>query len=181
MTSAGDPPLGASESFGIDSPQHRSTQCRIEPTLGLADMIAAGINDWGGVSPVTPDHVNPEAPWPALATLTERTAEAGKFLVERLAIYPRYIRAAEHWLDPALRSQVLRAVDAEGFARADAWIAGAEHAPPDLILRSRAEHGVSKDGRNAWTRRHPSRRAHPSPSAQERAPQDEGKARSLAV
>jgi FO synthase len=141
----------------------------------LADVIAAGINDWGGVSPVTPDHVNPEAPWPALATLADRTAQAGKVLVERLAIYPPYIRAAEHWLDPALRSPVLRAVDAEGFARADAWIAGAGYEPPDLILRSRAQHGVSKDGSTAQTRGHPSRRAHPSLSAQERAPQDEGR------
>jgi FO synthase len=99
----------------------------------LADVIAAGINDWGGVSPVTPDHVNPEAPWPALATLAERTAQAGKVLVERLAVYPGYIRAAEQWLDPALRSPVLRAADAEGFGRTDAWIAGAEYAPPDSI------------------------------------------------
>ena len=99
----------------------------------LADVVAAGINDWGGVSPVTPDHVNPEAPWPALATLADRTAQAGKVLVERLAIYPGYIREAEHWLDPALRSPVLRAVDAEGFGRTDAWIAGAEHDPPKDI------------------------------------------------
>jgi FO synthase len=133
----------------------------------LADMIAAGVNDWGGVSPVTPDHVNPEAPWPALATLAERTAQAGKVLVERLAIYPGYVRDAEHWLDPELRTPVLRAVDAEGFARSDEWIAGAGHIPPALILRSRAEHGVSKDGGKAETRGHPSRRA------QERAPQDE--------
>jgi len=103
----------------------------------LADVIAAGINDWGGVSPVTPDHVNPEAPWPALAALADRTAQAGKVLVERLAIYPRYIRDAERWLDPAWRSQVLRSVDAEGFARTDAWIAGAEHDPPkDIIGRN---------------------------------------------
>ena len=54
-----------------------------------------------------------------------RTAQAGKVLVERLAIYPGYIRDAERWLDPALRSPVLRAADAEGFARTDAWIAGA--------------------------------------------------------
>jgi FO synthase len=97
----------------------------------LANVIAAGINDWGGVSPVTPDHVNPEAPWPALATLAERTAQAGKVLVERLAVYPRYIRDTEQWLDPALRSPVLRAADAEGFGRTDAWIAGAGHAVPD--------------------------------------------------
>jgi FO synthase len=133
----------------------------------LADMIAAGINDWGGVSPVTPDHVNPEAPWPALATLAARTAQAGKVLVERLAIYPSYVRQAERWLDPALRSPVLQAVDAEGFARADPWIAGGAHAVPSLILRSHAQHGVSKDGRMAQSGRHPSR------CAQERAPQDE--------
>jgi FO synthase len=98
----------------------------------LADMIAAGINDWGGVSPVTPDHVNPEAPWPALATLAERTAQAGKVLVERLAIYPGYVRDPERWLDSALRTPVLQACDSEGFARPDAWIAGSGRLLPLL-------------------------------------------------
>jgi FO synthase len=97
---------------------------------GLAQMIAAGINDWGGVSPVTPDHVNPEAPWPALDRLARRTAAAGKFLVERLAIYPAYARAAERWLDPGLCPPVLRAIDAQGLARTDDWIAGAGTPPP---------------------------------------------------
>jgi FO synthase len=97
---------------------------------GLAQMIAAGINDWGGVSPVTPDHVNPEAPWPALDRLAERTAAAGKLLVERLAIYPAYARDPGRWLDPALRTAVLQAIDAEGLARADDWIPGAGTAPP---------------------------------------------------
>jgi FO synthase len=109
----------------------------------LADMIAAGINDWGGVSPVTPDHVNPEAPWPTLAALAERTAEAGKVLAERLAIYPAYIREAEQWLDPALRSPVLRAVDAEGFARTDAWIAGAGHAVPKDVVAAKLGRGAA--------------------------------------
>ena len=108
----------------------------------LADMIAAGINDWGGVSPVTPDHVNPEAPWPALAELTDHTAQAGKVLVQRLAIYPGYIRDAERWLDPALRSPVLRAVDGEGLARTDPWIAGVTHdVPKESASRSRPRHG----------------------------------------
>ena len=112
----------------------------------LAEVIAAGINDWGGVSPVTPDHVNPEAPWPALATLADRTAQAGKVLVERLAIYPGYIRDAERWLDPSLRSHVLRTADAEGFGRTDAWIAGAEHDPPkDIVGRNRPVRGASPD------------------------------------
>jgi FO synthase len=99
---------------------------------GLAQMIAAGINDWGGVSPVTPDHVNPEAPWPALDSLAARTAAAGKLLVERLAIYPAYAGDPGRWLDPALRTPVLQAIDAEGFARTDNWIPGAGTPPPAL-------------------------------------------------
>jgi len=97
---------------------------------GLAQMIGAGINDWGGVSPVTPDHVNPEAPWPSLDRLAERTAAAGKLLVERLAIYPAYARVPEHWLDPALRTSVLQAIDVQGFARTDDWVPGAGTEPP---------------------------------------------------
>ena len=58
----------------------------------LPRLIAAGINDWGGVSPVTPDHVNPERPWPALDRLAAATAEAGKVLVERLAVYPDFVQ-----------------------------------------------------------------------------------------
>ncbi len=96
----------------------------------LEEMIAAGINDWGGVSPVTPDHVNPEAPWPALDLLARRTAGAGKLLVERLAIYPAYAQDPDRWLDAGLHTPVLRAIDAEGLARPDAWIAGAGTEPP---------------------------------------------------
>ncbi len=96
----------------------------------LAEMVAAGINDWGGVSPVTRDHVNPEAPWPALDRLAAETAAAGKLLVPRLAIYPAYAREPDDWLDPALRTPVLRMMDAEGFARPDDWIAGSGSAPP---------------------------------------------------
>src|SRR5579862_4890300 len=91
----------------------------------LEAMIAAGINDWGGVSPVTPDHVNPEAPWPALDRLAQRTAGAGKLLVERLAIYPAYAQDPARWLDPKLRTLVLRAVDGQGLARTDPWTPGA--------------------------------------------------------
>jgi FO synthase len=65
----------------------------------LGRLIAAGINDWGGVSPVTPDHVNPEAPWPELVALEQQTAEAGKQLVQRLAIYPAYARDPNRWVE----------------------------------------------------------------------------------
>jgi FO synthase len=99
----------------------------------LAEMVAAGINDWGGVSPVTPDHVNPERPWPALDRLAEQTAATGKLLVERLAIYPAYARAPERWLDPALRTAVLRTIDAQGFARTDDWVPGAGAEPPLVV------------------------------------------------
>ena len=70
----------------------------------LAPLIDAGINDWGGVSPVTPDHVNPEAPWPHLKVLERATKAAGKELVERLAIYPAYTRAAQTWVDKGLQT-----------------------------------------------------------------------------
>jgi FO synthase len=102
----------------------------------LPQMIAAGIDDWGGVSPVTPDHVNPEAPWPALDRLAEHTARAGKLLVERLAVYPEYARDAARWIDPALRTALLRASDAEALARPDAWTAGAGMPPPAGRRRS---------------------------------------------
>lgn len=90
----------------------------------LPQLVAAGINDWGGVSPVTPDHVNPEAPWPHLQQLADETARAGKGLEQRLTIYPRFIQAAETWLAPEVVPAVLRASDSEGLARGDLWIAG---------------------------------------------------------
>lgn len=88
-------------------------------------LIAAGINDWGGISPVTPDHVNPEAPWPAIATLAEKTASMGKVLVQRLPAYPAYVHAPRDWFAPRIATALLRASDAAGFARGDDWSPGA--------------------------------------------------------
>ena len=93
-------------------------------------LIAAGINDWGGVSPVTPDHVNPEAPWPAVERLRAATAGAGKILVERLASYPRYCLDAPRWHAPPLVPHVLRSMDTAGFARVGSWTPGRDVAPP---------------------------------------------------
>ncbi len=93
-------------------------------------LVEAGIDDWGGVSPVTIDHVNPEAPWPEVAALRARTAEAGKRLAPRLAIHPRYALDPEAWLDPALRARCARAIDTEGYAREDVWVAGATPSAP---------------------------------------------------
>ena len=107
----------------------------------LEAMVAAGINDWGGVSPVTPDHVNPEAPWPALDLLAKRTADAGKTLVERLAIYPAYAQDSARWLDPALRTPVLRAIDAQGLARPEPWIAGSGTTPGPRASRPQMRPG----------------------------------------
>jgi FO synthase len=90
----------------------------------LALLIDAGINDWGGVSPVTPDHVNPEAPWPQLADLQRRTARAGRQLLERLALVPAYAREPARWTDPAFTARVRRLTDSRGFARTDDWFAG---------------------------------------------------------
>jgi FO synthase len=104
-------------------------------------LLDAGINDWGGVSPVTPDHVNPEAPWPQLELLAEKTEEAGKILTPRLAIYPRYVLQAKRWVAPALHAPTLRLIDSEGFARTDDWCAGAEPPPPRETAATPRLHG----------------------------------------
>jgi len=103
----------------------------------LTALIRAGVNDWGGVSPVTPDHVNPEAPWPHLTVLERATRAAGRTLTERLALTPRYVQKAARWVDPALRPAVLRLADASGRARTDDWYAGAGTALPRAFRRAR--------------------------------------------
>ncbi len=87
-------------------------------------LIAAGIDDWGGVSPVTPDHVNPEAPWPQIEVLAQRTAAMGKVLVQRLPVYPSYAFDVDRWCSQDIATRVRRAIDAEGWAREDEWAPG---------------------------------------------------------
>jgi FO synthase len=101
------------------------------PNLSYDDfprLLEAGIDDWGGISPVTIDHVNPEAPWPEVERLERATRAAGLDLAPRLAVYPEYLEGG--WLEPALVPSVLRRVDAEGLARPDGWAAGAAVAIP---------------------------------------------------
>ncbi len=103
------------------------------PNLSAADyprLLAAGLNDWGGISPVTPDHVNPEAPWPHLDALGAQTEAAGHRLVERLAIYPAYVGEAERWVDSGLVTRLLRATETSSFARERPWSPGGSAAPP---------------------------------------------------
>jgi len=97
------------------------------PNLSPGDLealIGAGINDWGGVSPVTPDHVNPEAPWPHLKKLAEVTGRAGKRLTERLALYPAFVREPAKWIDTKLRTALYNEVDADGWPRTETWCPG---------------------------------------------------------
>jgi FO synthase len=89
-----------------------------------AAMIAAGLDDWGGISPVTIDHVNPEAPWPEIEALAAECAAAGRTLTERLTLYPSYATDPQKWLDPKLRRAVLRLSDAEGLGREGTWSPG---------------------------------------------------------
>jgi FO synthase len=103
----------------------------------LSPLLDAGIDDWGGVSPVTADHVNPERAWPALRVLREATEAAGHALAPRLTVYPSFALDPERWLDPALRFPVLDAADAEGLARDDSWCSGGEEPPPPLLDEGR--------------------------------------------
>lgn len=121
---------------------------------GLDQLVAAGINDWGGVSPVTPDHVNPEAPWPHLTDLANKTRKTGKYLVERLAIYPQYALDTRRWVAGHLRQPVHNLIDARGLARRDPWMAGTtDDVPFELNVRPTASpkieltHGSSELGK----------------------------------
>ncbi len=109
-------------------------------------IVEAGINDWGGISPVTIDHVNPEAPWPQIESLAEETAAAGKVLAERLAAYPAHVRAPEEWFDAALRRAVLESSDASGLARTGAWRPGDAGAAVPLD-RASVRHAVPTQAR----------------------------------
>jgi FO synthase len=96
-------------------------------------LLEAGIDDWGGVSPVTVDHVNPERPWPALERLRAVTEAAGFTLAPRLTVYPEMAAEPETWLDEAMRFPVLDRADAEGLGRDASWSAGDLEPPPSMI------------------------------------------------
>ena len=119
------------------------------PEQGTGDeftlMLRAGIDDWGGVSPLTPDHVNPERPWPQIDLLAERTAAAGFTLRERLTVYPEYVRQGEPWIDPRLHDHVAVLADPEtGLARPDAVITGRPWQEP-ASLESGGRTNLHKD------------------------------------
>jgi FO synthase len=95
-------------------------------------MLRAGIDDWGGVSPVTPDHVNPERPWPVIDELAARSAESGFTLRERLTAYPKYVLAGSPWIDTRLHAHVAALADPEtGLANSGAVVEGRPWQEPD--------------------------------------------------
>jgi FO synthase len=101
------------------------------PNLSYDDfprLLDAGIDDWGGVSPVTIDHVNPEAPWPEIEKLRSGTEAAGLALAPRLPVYPEFLSG--RWLAPRVLTQALRSSDADALAREDSWFAGAQTPVP---------------------------------------------------
>jgi hypothetical protein len=94
-------------------------------------LLDAGIDDWGGVSPVTIDHVNPEAPWPEAQRLSDVTRAHGFELAPRLCAYPRYLNS--EWIDAAVLPHVLRVADSLGLAREDPWAPGDPVRVPTLV------------------------------------------------
>jgi FO synthase len=129
---------------------------RIQAPPNLVDeefalLLRAGIDDWGGVSPLTPDHVNPERPWPQIDDLARRSAEAGFELRERLTVYPPYLDGP--WLDPRLRPHVDALVGPDGLARADAVVEGRPWQDPETALsgsgRVDLHVGIDREGRTS--------------------------------
>ena len=119
-------------------------------------LLGAGVDDWGGVSPLTPDHVNPERPWPALTELAEVTAEAGFELVQRLTAQPKYVQAGAAWIDPRVAGHVAALADpVTGFAR-DVNPAGRPWQEPDEAAESLGRvdlhTAIDAEGRRTETR-----------------------------
>lgn len=146
-------------------PQGIHLQAPPNLTADIAALIESGIDDFGGISPVTSDYVNPEMPWPSIESLREATELAGGSLVPRLTVYPEFVRNFTHWIDPALHFAIMDRSDANGFARDDpgaifpekyadavnvgtgaeviqvgrrstAWYSGADVHPPGLVTQS---------------------------------------------
>ena len=117
----------------LGAEMHLQAPPNLSDPADLAALVDAGIDDWGGVSPVTPDHVNPERPWPDLEVLRRATEDAGKTLAPRLTVYPEYVHEGDHWLHDDVRFAVRCASDLEGLARDDDWASGGDTAPPTLL------------------------------------------------
>jgi FO synthase len=113
------------------------TPPNLAPDL-IGEVVAAGINDWGGISPVTVDFVNPEAPWPHVDTLARTMRGLGRVLVPRLPIYPDYARDLKRWADAEVHSAILRASDSQCFARDSVWAPGGIAPPPSIDRAQRA-------------------------------------------
>ncbi len=116
------------------------------PNLAYDDfalLLDAGIDDWGGVSPVTVDHVNPEAPWPDVERLSEACRSRGLELAPRLPLYPEHVADLGRWADPAVAPAIRRAADAHGLAREDRWAPGEPVAVPFVVGRDPAPIGLA--------------------------------------
>jgi 7,8-didemethyl-8-hydroxy-5-deazariboflavin synthase CofH subunit/7,8-didemethyl-8-hydroxy-5-deazariboflavin synthase CofG subunit len=99
-------------------------------------LLDFGIDDFGGISPVTADHVNPERAWPALETLGRESAERGFHLTARLTVYPEFVGERTDFLDEKVRPYVLASADAHSLARNDVWYSGTDHTPPAMPTSS---------------------------------------------
>ncbi|WP_395694042.1 bifunctional FO biosynthesis protein CofGH [Nocardioides sp.] len=112
-------------------------KARVQAPPNLVDLeecrqlLAAGVDDWGGVSPLTPDHVNPERPWPSLERLRSITTECGFELAARLTVHPEYVRQGEPWLDPRVSAHVAALATDEGLAKPGVRPVGLPWQEPD--------------------------------------------------
>jgi len=111
----------------------------------LKTLLDSGINDWGGISPLTPDHVNPEAPWPEIASLAESMEKYGKVLTERLPVFPKFALNSRDWIDLKANSYLIKSMDQQGYARENSWSPGKSFVLPTQFLSKSVQKKFRKE------------------------------------
>ena len=153
MRHAGDLPLDEFRATIAVTRLVLGPRARVQAPPNLVDLaecralLRAGVDDWGGVSPLTPDHVNPERPWPSIDALRRVTEDAGLTLRPRLTVHPEYVLAGEPWIDPRVSRHVAALADADGLARDGVRPVGLPWQEPDggLVSAGRVDLHASVD------------------------------------
>ncbi len=124
-----------------------SISIQVPPNLNnslIDDLLVSGINDFGGISPLTIDHVNPESPWPEITQLNKHCIKSDQILLKRSTVYPDFINSDKIFLNKDIKSKILKNINGSGYIKEDSWIPGITEDLPTPFIQSEASHSIQK-------------------------------------